>query len=334
MPSFKTAERHLQTAYFRANHAGRIGYGNSDYRLLPEHRAMNLAPEIRDIAVPAFVEQPAIQWHQHANHGLSSQVCCVNFLLPLAHRPEVLSRWVGHVLKIPAPEMLVVERRGESDWFVAFEWIGDVDYLNEASADGSRQRGANATAADAAVKFRDEEGRTHLLLIEWKYTEEYRGHRLSTDRRGTRVARYQDIAFHPNGPINTDAGLELGDFFHEPFYQLLRQQMLAWHIEQDPNSGIDRARVLHLSPSGNRELHHVTSDRLRGFGDDAFEAFAATLVNSADFLATSIEQAFAPLADWADASWYAWLVSRYPSLCRRPAGSDECAAQSTSKLEQ
>jgi len=32
--------------------------------------------------------------------------------------------------------------------------------------------------------------------------------------------------FAPNGPIRDDLNLKLEDFFWEPFYQLLRQQML------------------------------------------------------------------------------------------------------------
>lgn len=319
-PSFRTRERRHQTEYFRQNFAGNVGYGRSDVRLYPDHARLNLWPGLHDTAVNAFAQEPVIQWHQHANHGLSSQACCVNFLMPMAHKPELLSRWVGHALGIASPEMLPVETRAELDWYATFEWIGDKDYLNEGGANGRRKRGANATASDAAVKFRAA-GKTQLILIEWKYTEEYHHHRLSEDRRGTRAKRYRDIAFYPNGPIRSDLGLRLTDFFHEPFYQLLRQQMLAWHIERDPASGIDHARVLHLAPARNRDLHRVTSQALKEFGDDAFEAFVAVLTNGDDFLSLTIEQAFAPLPDWPEAEWFPWLQSRYPSLCsnERPA---------------
>jgi hypothetical protein len=317
---FKARERKSQTDYFRRNFDGKIGYGRSDVRLHPQHVALNLWPGLHDRAAAAFAEEPVIQWHQHANHGLSSQACCVNFLMPMAHKPEVLSRWIGHVLGIRTPEMLPVERRAGEDWYVAFEWIGDKDYLKEGGENDSRKRGANATASDAAVKFRAD-GDTHLLLIEWKYTEEYRNHKLSEDRRGTREKRYRDIAFQPNGPIRSDLGLHLRDFFYEPFYQMLRQQMLAWQVEYDPASGIDRAQVLHLSPAGNRELHHVTSPRLRKFGDDAFAAFAAVLADPNDFVGGTIEEAFAPLARWPQAEWFPWLEARYPSLCRSGRGS-------------
>jgi hypothetical protein len=156
-----------------------------------------------------------------------------------------------------------------------------------------------------------------LLLIEWKYSEQYRGHRLSQDPQGKRPQRYADKAFSPNGPIRSDLGLVLDDFFHEPFYQLLRQQMLAWQIERQGH--FDRARVLHLSPSGNRALHVITAPQLRevdGIGQsDAFAAYRATLVDPDAFIGETIEAAFAPLAQWPEVTWLAALGRRYPSLC-------------------
>jgi hypothetical protein len=200
--------------------------------------------------------------------------------------------------------------------FVAFEYTGpgDADWLGEANG-GVPQRGAHATASDAAVAFVDERGRRHLLLIEWKYSEEYRSHKLSADKTGKRNARYGNKAFAPDGPIRADLGLQLIDFFHEPFYQLLRQQMLAWQIEK--SGAFDRVRVLHLSPSGNRALHEVTAPALRTVGraehTDAFAAYRATLTDPDAFLSRTIEEAFAPLA--GEAEWFPQLAERYPTLC-------------------
>ena len=101
------------------------GYEGSAYRLAPHLREFNLAPTIRRAAQAYFTEKQ-ITWHTHANHGLSSQVCCLNFLMPLATRPEVLSRVVANALGIEPPEMLEVERGPDGDpWFVGFEWIGE-----------------------------------------------------------------------------------------------------------------------------------------------------------------------------------------------------------------
>lgn len=314
--TFDTRQRTEQGAWFEANLAPHHGYRGAAYRVAPEHRATNLAPAIRDTAERLFAADPPIQWHQHANHGLSSQVCCVNFLLPFADKPALLSRWIAHVTGDDVAEVLPVERgRAGQDWFVTFEWIGDIDHLNEAKVGTFRKRGANATAADAAILYRTVAGVTNLLLIEWKYTERY-GQPLDPKGNDTRRARYDAIWRAPNGPVRADADVTLDDFFWEPFYQMLRQQMLAWHTERvDP--AIDRARVLHLSPAGNTPLHAVTSPALRRLGDDAFAVFRGLLTNPADFRSMSIETAFAPLADWPEADWYSWLCDRYATLCAR-----------------
>lgn len=316
--SFVAEQREAQGRWFNQRLSEHNGYRGSAYRLAPPDRRYNLAPELQDTADRLFSAEPGIQWHQHASHGLSSQVCCLNFLLPFAERPELLRRWVEHVTGDTVAEMLPVERdRAGSDWFVTFEWIGDVDHLNEAKDGAARKRGANATAADAAVLYRDGGGRTQLLLIEWKYTERY-GAPLDPKGNETRRSRYNDIFRQPNGPIRADADVVLDDFFYEPFYQLLRQQMLAWHTERgDPS--IDRARVLHLSPSGNRALHDVTSPSLRRFGDDAFKVFSGLLADPSSFIGMTIEAAFAPLARWAEVDWYQWLADRYDFLAATSA---------------
>lgn len=312
--SFATLQRELQGAWFAANLAQLHGYAGKAYRVPPDQRLQNLAPALRDTASRLFAAVPVIQWHQHANHGLSSQVCCVNFLLPFADKPALLQRWIEHVTGDDVAEVLPVEKaRAGQDWFVTFEWIGEVDYLNERKGRAGRTRGANATAADAAVCYRTGDGRTNLLLIEWKYTERY-GSPLNPNGNPTRWCRYGSIYRAPNGPIRPDAAVSLDDFFYEPFYQLLRQQMLAWH-NQRHQAGIDRARVLHLSSAGNRVLHAVTSPALRKFGDQTFDVFRSLLTDPKDFRSMSIEAAFAPLAQWPEADWYPWLQNRYASLC-------------------
>ena len=130
------------------------GYKGSAYRLAPHRREFNLAPSIRE-AAPAYFNEKKITWHIHANHGLSSQVCCLNFLMPLATRPDALSRVIAHALRIEPPEMLEIECGPNSEpWFIGFKWI-ERDYLNEGGASSPRTRGANATSSDAILRFRE-----------------------------------------------------------------------------------------------------------------------------------------------------------------------------------
>lgn len=316
--TFAADEQEIQLAYYHRHFADRVGHRGRAFQLLPECRLDGLLPAAREPAERVFAAL-GIQWHPYIGHARSSQGCCVNFLMPMAARPDLLARWVGTLLGIDPPAMLAVEREEAGmHRYVAFEYTGPggIDFLGEAGG-AAPPRGAHATAADAAVAFIDSAGRRQLLLIEWKYSEQYRAHRLSDDPSGTRAARYADKAFAPSGPLRADLGLTLVDFFHEPFYQLLRQQMLAWQIER--SGSFDRARVLHLSPAGNRALHLVTApalQKIKGVPQiDAFAAYRATLADPDAFLARTIERAFAPLAGWAEADWYPALAERYPTLC-------------------
>lgn len=168
--------------------------------------------------------------------------------MPLAEKPDILARLVVEALGGDLPEMLSVENGPDGrPWYVGFEWIGG-DHLNEGDRSGNRSRGANATSADAVLRFR-RGGKSETVLIEWKYTESY-GAPVDPKGHQTRNARYAAIAFDPNGPIRNDLGLKLEDLFFEPFYQLLRQQMLAYHMQKAREDGADRVSVLHISLAG------------------------------------------------------------------------------------
>lgn len=319
-PAFIPAQRVAQGAFLSSAEADIAGYRGSAYRLPPDRFERNFAPELRAKAKTYFEDLYSIAWHQHVAHGLSSQAACINFMMPLATRPDWLSRLVGEALTIPPPTMLPVEPGpGDTPWYVGFEWIGKADYLNEWPVGKPATRGANATSTDAIVRF-EHEGRIETLLIEWKYSESY-GTPVDAKGLEKRRTRYRHLAFAPDGPLRTDLGLTLDDFFWEPFYQMLRQLMLARRMEAAGEDGTTRVRLLHLSPAGNRDLHKVTSPRLRDIGGvaqiDAFTAFQACLAPVADgvprFIPRTIDQVFAPiLRQAADEPWARYLIDRYP----------------------
>ncbi|MDQ0325535.1 hypothetical protein J2R99_001384 [Rhodopseudomonas julia] len=317
--SFAASEKQSQSAYFRKNFPKQIGHRGYDFWLKPGGERLNLAPMIRTDAAAYFSER-RITWHLAADHALSSQACCLNFLMPLAERPEVLSRLVSLALDIPQPQMLPVEAGPEGrPWYVAFEWIGG-DYLNESrsapkgAGSGGRTRGANCTSADACLAFKHQE-RRETLLIEWKYTERY-GALLGPAGHGVRISRYENLAFAPEGPIRSDLGLSLTDFFYEPFYQLLRQQMLAFQMQKAREDGAERVRVLHIAPSANLALRKVTSPTLQRFGKDVFAVFRGLLQKPEDFVSRSTEALFRPLIDGLGPGdpWASYLDERYRFL--------------------
>lgn len=315
-PNFVEQERLRQSTFFRATLPNECGFDGCDYRLPPDRRLSNLNPQIRDIAAHYFSDN-AIAWHQHAAHGLSSQVCCLNFLMPLATRPDILAKLVQAVIGGDLPEMLEVETGPDGEpWFVGFEWIGRKNYLNEWPRTGSPKRGANVTSADAIVRFRQAQaGRVETLLIEWKYTESY-GAPPEPKREAERLRRYQNIAFAPFGPLRSNADLKLPDLFWEPFYQLFRQQMLASRMQAVQEDGAERARVLHIAPAANRRLTRVTSPAMRPLGDNAFKVYRSLLIETDDFISRSTESLFSPLIEDAstDDAWAKYLRSRYAFL--------------------
>lgn len=315
MTSFVNEQRRDQTAFFAAFPQELLMDGWA-YRLVGAEKANNLNPAYRQGILAHFAQDHSpIEWHGHSNHALSSQVCCINFLAPLMRRPGVLASVIGSALGIAPPEMLPVGEGVDGQIYVDFEWVGQEDYLSEWPKRGSAKRGANATAADAVARMRDPDGSVTTILIEWKYTETY-GAPLDPKGNPTRLRRYQDKAFAPDGPLRTDLGLSVADFFWEPFYQLLRQQMLAWRMERAREAGASRVVVLHLSARGNRPLHKVTAPALRRFGDDAFKVFESLLADPSRFHAASIEQAFqSAIADVLAKDpidpWAIYLQDRY-----------------------
>lgn len=313
--SFVARERLRQSAYFDTEFPGKNGYKGTAFRLQPDDKSLNLAPAIRDVAV-RYIRDKEITWHTHSNHALSSQVCCLNFLMPLAEEPEMLSRVIGEALGIAEPEMLELESGPDGrPWFVGFEWNGRADYLNEAGLQGTRTRGSNSTSADAVVHFRHG-GCVETLLIEWKYTESY-GQAISSTGNPTRTRCYERLVFAPDGPIRNELGVKLEDFFYEPFYQLLRQQMLAFQMQRAKEDGADRVRVLHVAPAANLALRKVTSPALTRFGDHAFAVFKSLLVFPEDFVSRSTESLFGPFMsdDSKDGNrWASYLAHRYMFL--------------------
>lgn len=318
---FIRRQRDAQSLYFAGAAPVDATRPEAPWRLQEECRALNLAPSIREAMASYFGPPHNIVWHRHASHGLSSQVCCLNFLGPLARHPRLLSKIIGRALGIDPPTMLPVESGPCNEpWFVGFEWTGVADYLGEWRAGAaSTTRGANATSADAVVRFRHA-GSVETVLIEWKYTESYSAP-LSTGRNETRVARYSNKIFSPAGPIKSDLGLRLEDFFWEPLYQLVRQQMLAWRMEKEREGDSDKVRVLHISPIGNKALHRVTAPALRLFGNDVFDVFRAALDQPDRFVARATHDVFGPFVDGVvqndeSKDWADYLRLRYGDLLK------------------
>lgn len=216
----------------------------------------NLHQWIREDAIEYF-RQNQITWHTSAgvdlptNHLVSSQVMCVNCMFPFFNDPEGLKE-----LLIPVfPDIDRVLPIESKDQYVAFEFIGSENYLNEEPKLGNkRRRGVGNTSIDFAILLQTSIQKKRLLLGEWKSTESYpriniRYRSDSTDRLPT----YRPLLEARDCPIDTSKLNSLDDLFFEPSYQMTRHILMAHEIKKH-HPQIDEVIVLDMRSEHNRAI--------------------------------------------------------------------------------
>lgn len=277
----------------------------------------NLFPEIR-ATMPAYFNRKRIKWHDGrsgnpSNHLCSSQVCCANFLFPFSDKPKALAE-----LFRPLYPKLQEPLQFEDGLYIAFEWIGKENYLHEGNPrTTNRTRGANYTSADAAIKYKKIDGTTQIVLIEWKYTESYSENFLKTAKSGKdRPSIYYDIFMENDCPINKEVLPDFESLFYEPFYQLMRQQLLAYKMETAGQPEADIVSLLHISPKHNTDFKQVTSPRLNHLGSSPVDIWRK-LVGRERFISISTEELFNAFDESKFPSlsdWKAYIHNRYSWL--------------------
>jgi hypothetical protein len=123
-----------------------------------------------------------------------------------------------------------------------------------------------------------------LVLVEWKYTESYRPRRPDPKKDAVRLGRYGKAFADPDGPVRSDV-LSFEHVLDEPFYQLVRQQLLAHELEKAGAEGAARVRVVHVLPKGNLEYQlSLTRPEHRALGAGASEVWSKLLRRPERFL--------------------------------------------------
>ena len=323
MGKFLETEKPKQVAFKQASGtftpaARADGYYRTKYRpfCLPRELAeQNLFPGIREFA-PAHFARHGIKWHdgqdsKPSNHMCDSQVCCVNFLFPLANQPQALA-------KILQPFFPQIERMlpVEDDLFVSFEWIGAQNYLKEKTPRSRmRSRGANYTSADAIVLFERTDKKRQAVLIEWKYSESYGGTDLKFAKSGTdRREIYRHLFDAADCPIDPVKLPGFDSLFYEPFYQLMRQQFLAHEMEKARELSADIVSLLHIAPAQNEDFKRVTSACLKDLGDSPTGIWKTLVIPPDRFLSISTEQLFGhlPAEELPEMQgWLDYIYERY-----------------------
>ena len=277
----------------------------------------NLFPDIRQQSIQYFA-QHNIGWHdgyaqQPSNHLCDSQVCCVNFLFPFANQADALKALLKPIYP-QIEEMLLIE--GENQ-FVGFEWIGKANYLRE-KTQGQRTRGKNCTSADAIVVFRCMDGSKQIVLIEWKYTESYSNTSCAISDRGTdRTVIYHPFYQRHDFPLDKKHVVDFKMLFYQPFYQLLRQQLLANEMQIAREMSADRVTVLHIAPQANTDFQKVTSPLLQPLGNRVTNVWHELLNDKSTFKSVATEQLFSAKIgqDFPELStWWDYISTRYDWL--------------------
>ncbi|CAA9244469.1 MAG: hypothetical protein AVDCRST_MAG20-1898 [uncultured Acidimicrobiales bacterium] len=235
-----------------------------DFCLPAQHAERSLLPEVRQIALDLFAEL-RISWHDGSggapsNHLLSSQVQCVNALGQMVVEPDRLVRAFSEVLG--TADVLEIE----PGRYLTFEYIGPADFFGEAPLSGLRMRGAHCTSVDAAFLHRTTEGLVELVLLEWKYTEVYGRRKPAPKADEVRWGRYGRALEAADSPVDSKL-LAFSDLLQEPFYQLVRQQLLAHELEKAHAHGADRVRVVHVLPERNLGYRQSLQPAHRRLGD-------------------------------------------------------------------
>lgn len=278
MPDFGTRERRRQ-ARFRnesptVSAAGRSPTDDKGRRhghlLALGCEEENLYPPLRgERGASRFLRDRRIKWWSSSRSGdrsggvrptrnlASSQLACINFLLPLANEPTALAAALSAIDDDIVGIASIEDPDAGTKSLVEIEWIG----LNHAlEGPGQKTRGANTTSIDALVVAETASGR-RAYLIEWKYVEEYRRQYLGDGSKGaTRLERYSEAyAASPFLPVSTPVTA----WFYEPFYQIMRQRLLADRMVTKGELGVRDAKVVVVVPECNRAYRgRITSPAL------------------------------------------------------------------------
>jgi hypothetical protein len=252
--------------------------GNGIYKKIPRrfvliNHELNLWKNIRNDAIDYFHMNNIVWWpgdQKPSGHLLSSQVSCVNHLFFMRNDKDVALQ----ILRGLNQNFVDVCKDFE-DGYIGFEVVSKGSYLNEVPVGCSQTRGANCTSVDAMMTGVLNNGKKILVLIEWKYTELYpKECKADGDSGKTRKARYNHLIQNPNSPIKSTVNLD--NYYYEPFYQVMRQTLLAWQMVKNKKAELQTDDWLHFDviPENNLNLRYQVQapDLLKTGIEDAWKS--------------------------------------------------------------
>lgn len=302
---------------------------DNPYLLGIGHESENLYPALRSSLARDHFADRGIKWWKAPASGdiievdgptrnlASSQLACVNFLLPLADHATALACLLQHVeADVKGVEVVSHTPPGAKASLqsrVEFEWTGARSLEGTAGT-----RGSNCTSADALLVAQTTNGKRRAYLFEWKYVEEYRaGEFKGAGEAGkTRRQRYTGLYLAGDSPFI--GSVPIDELLYEPYYQLMRLGLLGAKMCRERELGVEEARVVIVAPCENIVYRgRVTSPELeKRFGDQAaIERIGPLLFkNPGAFHVTSQEELLGALRSSDPGGlddWLAYQKARY-----------------------
>jgi hypothetical protein len=281
-------------------------------------------------AILFYLTEEDIAPHSEMLNLKSSQAACLNFLFPLRQDLDLAKATLGpFLLGLREVTGIEFEYTGPPE---ATEWLGEPK---------QGKRGQYRTSIDAAICWIGKSKRRHVTLVEWKYTEESFGvcsAFSSAPKEAKANCRSLDAAKDSNPAQSCllttgggrrsrrywehmeSAGISLPAFvsvegcpFQGPFYQLMRQFLLAAYLRQ--TGEVDEAEVVSVGFARNTALCMVPPQLrpLVGGEGDIIDAWNAVLKDAPPMRHWTVEQLMARVnyVKGIDLGWRNYLRERY-----------------------
>ncbi len=284
---FEDTEKDRQ-ATFRNTSVSKQGRSPTDklgqrhaYMLALDYEDENLYAPLRgNDGARKFFRERYIKWWRQGRYDqgknrptrnmASSQIMCVNFMLPLAGVDGALAALIREI-DDDVRSIIPIEHEGRTSP-VEFEWIGIPKSL-----ESGRERGEYNTSVDAFVVAETSAGR-RAYLMEWKYTEKSSTKDYGAGSEGkTRQRRYSGLYRAQFSSFNHKVPMD--ELLYGEFYQLMRNRLLADRMVWKEELSVSDAKVVLVIPDDNKAYMKPAylESRFPDMGTMVSEVFRTTL---------------------------------------------------------
>jgi hypothetical protein len=295
-------------------------YGKT-YKHFFKKTYLNLWENIRKDALDYFSAK-GIHWHTNTMENnsetipegdmLSSQVSCVNHLFLLRKSHDYATMILNNIDNRIVSAEIVRDGYGD-DGYIEFESWGTKENnnpLNEKSS--KRKRGEKSTSVDAVMVGKKDDGKNILVIIEWKYTEDYTK-KYDNKNKCKYIAGYHDYHLFLNDnkcPIRQVDSFT--DLYFDPFYQLMRQTLWGWKMVEANECGCNEYIHLHIIPKENLKIQEIISPNLKNKGKNMSNAWKNLLKEPFTYKVFSPEELLLPLRNNSNTkAFFDYLEVRY-----------------------